>query len=98
THVEFEHIHPFLDGNGRAGRLLLNLILVRLGYPPAIIEKRRRARYLSALRLADAGNTGELAEMIARAVLDNLHQFIYRAVAGRSRLVPLGLGALLRLP
>ena len=53
VHCRFEEAHPFLDGNGRTGRLLLNLILVRLGYPPAIICKRDRSRYLGALRKAD---------------------------------------------
>ena len=52
-HARFEQIHPFLDGNGRAGRLILNLILVRLGYPPAIIYKGERSRYLTALRRAE---------------------------------------------
>jgi hypothetical protein len=89
THAGFERIHPFLDGNGRAGRLVLNLLLVRLGYPPAIIYKRERARYLSALRRADQGDCGPLGEMLARAVLDNLYKFIVPAVAGPNRLVPL---------
>ncbi|HWI06938.1 MAG TPA: Fic family protein [Solirubrobacteraceae bacterium] len=88
-HARFEQIHPFLDGNGRAGRLVLNLILVRLGYPPAIIYKGDRTRYLAALRRADASDPGPLGEFLARAVLDNLYKFVVPAVAGPARLVPL---------
>jgi hypothetical protein len=88
-HARFEQIHPFLDGNGRAGRLVLNLLLVRLGYPPAIIYKGDRSRYLSALRRADQGDLGPLGEFLARAILDNLYKFIVPAVAGPARLVPL---------
>ena len=88
-HCRFEQIHPFIDGNGRTGRLLLNLVLVRLGYPPAIIYKRQRATYLRALRRADAGDRGFLAELIARAILDNLYKFVLPSVAGPGRLVPI---------
>ena len=89
AHNSFERIHPFLDGNGRTGRLLMNLVLVRLGYAPAIIYKRDRVRYLDALRSADGGDLGPLGELLARAVLDNLYRFIVPAVAGPNRLVPL---------
>ena len=88
-HCRFEQIHPFIDGNGRTGRLVLNLLLVRLGYPPAIVYKKQRTIYLAALRRADAGDPGALAELICRAILDNLYKFIVPAVAGPARLVPL---------
>ncbi|WP_206670987.1 Fic family protein [Streptomyces sp. CB01881] len=88
-HNQFERIHPFLDGNGRTGRLVMNLVLVRLGYPPIIILKRQRDAYLTALRRADTGDFGALGELIARAMEDNLNRFIVPNVAGPARMVPL---------
>lgn len=52
AHAGFEAVHPFLDGNGRTGRLLLNWMLLRAGYPPAIILVEERARYLQSLAAA----------------------------------------------
>jgi len=68
---------------------VLNLTLVRLGYPPAIVFKRDRSRYLTALDRADHGDHGALAELIARSVIDNLHRFVVPNIAGPVRLVPL---------
>ena len=89
VHAAFERVHPFLDGNGRTGRLVLNLVLVRLGYPPLVVLKQHRTAYLSALARADAGDDGPLGEMLARAITENLHRFVLPAVAGPARLVPL---------
>ncbi|MBB4963020.1 Fic family protein [Saccharothrix violaceirubra] len=89
AHNSLEQIHPFLDGNGRAGRLVLNLLLGRLGYPPAIIFKRDRDKYLQAMRRADRREYGPLGELIARSVTANLYKFVIPAVAGPVKLVPL---------
>lgn len=88
-HAAFERIHPFRDGNGRVGRLILNLLLVRHGYPPAIIYKRDRAKYLTALSRADRGQPGSLAELLARAVKHSLDRFILPQLAGPARMLPL---------
>lgn len=48
-HVEFVGIHPFIDGNGRTARLLLNFELMKSGYPPIVIQKENRSEYYTAL-------------------------------------------------
>jgi Fic family protein len=55
-HHKFEKIHPFMDGNGRTGRMILNYILIKNRWPPLIIYKKTRKEYLEALRIADKGN------------------------------------------
>jgi hypothetical protein len=88
-HAWFERIHPFTDGNGRVGRLILNFMLVQEGYPPAVILAAQRPRYLHALRIADTGNPNPLAEVIARAVSGTLSRFLIPNLAGEAKLVPL---------
>ena len=60
THFRFESLHPFFDGNGRTGRLLLNWQLLRAGFPLTVIQFEERARYLGAL---DQGHTGQLLDL-----------------------------------
>jgi len=87
-HAEFERIHPFLDGNGRTGRLLLNLIMVRLGWPPVVILTSQRRRYLDALAKADTGDADPLAEMIARGAIASMNTLL-PTIAAAGDLLPL---------
>lgn len=90
VHASLERIHPFLDGNGRTGRLVLNLVLVRSGYPPAIIYKADRAKYLNALRRADRDDDPfALAELLARAVKHSIDRFVLPGLAGPHKMMPL---------
>lgn len=88
-HNWFERIHPFLDGNGRTGRLVLNLLLVRAGLPPVIVRKEKRQSYLRAMQQADRGDAGPLGQILARAMEDSLYRFIVPNLAGPAREVPL---------
>jgi len=69
AHYRLVTIHPFVDGNGRTARLLMNFILLCHGYPPAIIRKSERGKYLDALEKAQTGGA-----------LEDYLQLIYRAV------------------
>lgn len=76
-HLEFEHIHPFCDGNGRIGRVLINYQLIRLGMPGVIIYDRDKTNYYEAFREYDATKKCKIMENILRlALLESLHKRI----------------------
>lgn len=76
AHFKLVDIHPFIDGNGRTARLLMNLILMRAGFPPAIIKTDDRQSYYKVLDAAHAGDTSEFVEMIANAVEQSLDIYL----------------------
>ncbi|AJF63076.1 MAG: Filamentation induced by cAMP protein Fic [archaeon GW2011_AR20] len=75
-HHKFEKIHPFMDGNGRTGRMLLNFILMKSNYPPLIILNKERKEYLDALRKADKLNLNEIDEAYKELINFNSDQMI----------------------
>ena len=78
VHARLMAIHPFADGNGRAGRLLLNLWLLRHHYVPMILEPEDRAMYYAALQDADAGNFQPIVHAVIQGISHTLG--IYEAV------------------
>ncbi len=75
-HHKFVWIHPFFDGNGRTVRLLMNLILMKAGYPPAIILKNDRKKYYTALNAANKGDYSKLALMMCQALERSLNIYL----------------------
>ncbi|MBS1520533.1 MAG: Fic family protein [Bacteroidetes bacterium] len=80
-HHKFVEIHPFDDGNGRLARILMNLILMKNGYPPVVIKKENRENYYSLLSRADANDSWPFVEYIIER-LNNSLQIYLRAAKG----------------
>ncbi|MDP2913268.1 MAG: Fic family protein [Candidatus Omnitrophota bacterium] len=68
-HYEFESIHPFFDGNGRVGRLIMLTQLLSRGYPPAFIQAEDRAKYYTALAKGDMGDFKNMIQMVCEGVI-----------------------------
>ncbi|MGH7197878.1 MAG: Fic family protein [Candidatus Omnitrophota bacterium] len=75
-HYRFEHVHPFSDGNGRVGRLLMNVILMQEGYPLAVVLKNDRKKYYDVLSKADRDNFSPLVRFMAQNVERSLDIYL----------------------
>ncbi|MBI5613889.1 Fic family protein [Candidatus Gottesmanbacteria bacterium] len=74
-HAEFESIHPFIDGNGRIGRVVNNYLLIREGFPPIIVRNKEKESYYSALRsYDDSHNIKPMIRIVELAALESLHK------------------------
>lgn len=77
VHYRLVTIHPFVDGNGRTARLLMNMILLMTGYPAAIIRKRDRLAYISSLEKAQLGGSkDDYIKIIMKAIDRSLDMYL----------------------
>ena len=76
AHYHLVRIHPFDDGNGRGARILMNLILLKKGYFPAVLSSEKKRFYLNALAAADAGNATMFVEFVAAELLATMETVV----------------------
>ncbi len=79
AHYKLVYIHPFIDGNGRTSRLLMNLILMQSGFPPVIIRKQDRLPYYKHLVTANEGDIRPFIRFIAECTERTLDAYIAAA-------------------
>jgi Fic family protein len=75
AHTWFVQIHPFVDGNGRVARLLMNLMLMRNGYPIAVITSEDRHRYYDALEVSQGADLTPLLSLVAECIDESLEEY-----------------------
>jgi Fic family protein len=74
-HLTFEHIHPFVDGNGRIGRVINNYVLIREGFVPINIKFIDRSKYYDAFKEFDENNSTKIMEnIVAKALANSYHK------------------------
>lgn len=76
-HIEFEKIHPFEDGNGRTGRLLITYELLKNNLPPAVIEKEDRVKYFEYLSNSNTTNLANWFKELSNRELERMKRFGY---------------------
>lgn len=77
AHFKLVDIHPFIDGNGRTARLLMNLLLLQHGYPIAIIQREDRSQYITAIDSArQDGDTTDFQLVVCKAVESSLDSYL----------------------
>ena len=76
SHYKLVYIHPFIDGNGRTARLLMNLFLMQAGYPPVIIKKEQRFQYYEYLQQANLGDVRPFIRFVARCTENTLDEYL----------------------
>jgi Fic family protein len=75
AHTWFVTIHPFIDGNGRTARILMNLILMRHGYPISIISKEDRYRYYDTLEIAQTSDLSAFLSLMVECIHEGLEEY-----------------------
>ncbi len=76
-HLDFENLHPFNDGNGRIGRVLINYQLQHLGFPNLIIRDKEKQKYYDGFKeYRDSKNTKQMEKVLSLALMESLHKRI----------------------
>lgn len=86
AHSWFVTIHPFIDGNGRVARLLMNLLFMRYGFPIAVITREDRARYYDALELSQSSDLTGFVSLVTESLEESLEEYESAAAEQREAL------------